>query len=76
MLTDRLKRPSRWFCFPKGSHSPVARDLVSEYYDGAVTVEGGWVGRGDDPYTLRRVGVHDDMTSTSALFAWRLALLP
>jgi peptidoglycan/xylan/chitin deacetylase (PgdA/CDA1 family) len=74
-LSDRLAHPSRWFCFPKGSHSDLACQIVAEYYDGAVLVESGWVSRGDDAYRLRRIGVHDDVTRTPSLFAWRLARL-
>ena len=75
VLTERLRRPSRWFCFPKGSYNAEARAIVSEYYEGAVTVHNGWVSRGDDTYTLRRIGIHDDVSSTQSLFAWRLARL-
>ena len=74
-LGERLTRPSCWFCFPKGSHSDVARRLASQYYAGAVTTEPGWVSRGDDPYRIQRINMHDDMTCTTALFAWKLALL-
>jgi len=48
---------------------------VSEYYDGAVLVENGYVARGDDAYRLRRIGIHDDVSRTPSLFAWRLARL-
>jgi peptidoglycan/xylan/chitin deacetylase (PgdA/CDA1 family) len=74
-LAERLVRPSRWFSFPKGSHSDEACRLASAYYAGAVTTEPGWVSKGDDPYRIRRINMHDDMTRTTALFAWKLALL-
>jgi peptidoglycan/xylan/chitin deacetylase (PgdA/CDA1 family) len=74
-LQQRLSRMSEWFCFPKGSYSPQAVELVKEYYEGAVTTDPGWVALGDDPLRLRRIGVHDDMSWTTPLFAWRLALL-
>lgn len=74
-LAERLAHPSRWFCFPKGSHSDTACQIVSEYYAGAVLVENGYVARGDDAYRLRRIGIHDDVSRTPSLFAWRLARL-
>ena len=74
-INARLARPSRWFCFPKGSHNDAACRMAGEYYAGAVTVENGWVSRGDDPYRVRRIGIHDDVSRTPALFAWRLARL-
>ena len=74
-LSDRVTHPSRWFCFPRGSHSDLACRIAAEYYDGAVLVENGWVSRGDDAHRLRRIGIHDDVARTPALFAWRLARL-
>ena len=74
-LAERLHRPSSWFCFPKGSHSDEACRIASEVYAGAVTTEPGWVSRGDDPYRIRRINMHDDMTRTTPLFAWKIALL-
>jgi peptidoglycan/xylan/chitin deacetylase (PgdA/CDA1 family) len=74
-LDGRLKRPSGWFCFPKGSHNKEACDLVREYYSGAVTTVPGWVAKGDDPSSLRRIGIHEDMTATAGLLSWRLAQL-
>jgi peptidoglycan/xylan/chitin deacetylase (PgdA/CDA1 family) len=75
VLDGRLRRPSSWFCFPKGSHSDEACDLVRHYYSGAVTTVPGWVSMGDDPTRLRRIGIHEDMTATASLFSWRLAQL-
>jgi peptidoglycan/xylan/chitin deacetylase (PgdA/CDA1 family) len=74
-LEERLARMSEWFCFPKGSYNRQAVELVGEHYAGAVTVDSGWVSPGDDPRRLRRIGVHDDMSWTTPLFAWRLASL-
>lgn len=74
-LQQRLARPSRWFCFPKGSHNDTACALVSEYYDGALVTTRGWVSRSDDRFRVRRIAMHEDVSRTPPLFAWRLALL-
>ena len=74
-LVARLERPSRWFCFPKGSHSDIACSIAREYYAGALTTEPGWVSHGDDPFRLRRINMHEDMTRSAPLFAWKIALL-
>jgi peptidoglycan/xylan/chitin deacetylase (PgdA/CDA1 family) len=70
-----VQRPSRWFCFPKGSHTREACDLVRQFYDGAVTVRRGWVDRKDDRFTLKRVGVHNDVAGTAAMLASRITFL-
>jgi len=74
-IFSRLRSPSKWFCYPKGSYNPRVRSLASQYYRGAVTTRTGWVQRRDDPFTVHRIGVHEDVSWTTPLFAWRLALL-
>jgi len=74
-LARYVQRPSRWFCFPKGSHNRAACDLAREFYDGAVTVRKGWVDRHDDRFTLRRVGIHNDVAETAAMLASRITFL-
>jgi peptidoglycan/xylan/chitin deacetylase (PgdA/CDA1 family) len=74
-LARYVRRPSRWFCFPKGSHNREACDLARQFYDGAVTVRKGWVDRHDDRFTVKRVGVHNDVAETAALLASRITFL-
>ena len=42
-------------------------------YDMAVTTNKGWNSSNSDPFTLKRIGIHNDMTSTEAMFACRIA---
>lgn len=74
-LARYVKRPSRWFCFPKGSHSEEACQLARQFYDGAVTVRRGLVGKHDDRFTLKRVGIHNDVAITAAMLAMRITYL-
>ena len=74
-LARYVQRPSRWFCFPKGSHNREACDLARQFYDGAVTVRKGWVDRHDDRFTVKRVGVHNDVAESPALLASRITFL-
>ena len=74
-LERYVRRPSRWFCFPKGSHNREACDLARQFYDGAVTVRKGWVDRHDDRFTVKRVGVHNDVAETAAMLASRITFL-
>jgi peptidoglycan/xylan/chitin deacetylase (PgdA/CDA1 family) len=63
------------FCYPNGDHSPiVVRCVESAGYSAALTTDPGWEGRSDSHlFRLKRIGVHNDMTSTDALFAFHLA---
>jgi len=72
-LQHRLKRPSDWFCYPKGLHCPATRRLAQEYYAGAVTASGGVVSRGDDVYLLNRIALHNDVSYTVPLLTSRIA---
>lgn len=74
-LDRYVKRPSRWFCFPKGSHNEEACELARQFYDGAVTVRRGWVNKHDDRFTVKRVGIHNDVAGTSAMLASRITFL-
>lgn len=74
-LAQYVKRPSRWFCFPKGSHNTEACELARQFYEGAVTVRRGLVGKHDDRFTVNRVGVHNDVAGTAAMLASRITFL-
>lgn len=57
-LAAELDAPVGLFAYPAGDHSEDAVELVAEAgYLGAFTTESGAVRAGDNPFTLRRVGV-------------------
>jgi peptidoglycan/xylan/chitin deacetylase (PgdA/CDA1 family) len=62
------------FCYPNGELCPEALGLVRDTYATAVTTEHGWNGVRLDPHLIRRVGVHEDISSRPAAFLARLAL--
>lgn len=72
-LQERLGMAPRTFCYPNGDHSPAAVALVRRHYLGAVTTQDGWNAPGSDRHLLRRVGVHEDVSSNSTAFIARLA---
>lgn len=74
-LGKHVSAPSRWFCYPKGFHDERVRALASRYYAAAVTTERAAVCRDADRFQIPRVGVHDDIASTTAMFALRLSML-
>jgi peptidoglycan/xylan/chitin deacetylase (PgdA/CDA1 family) len=69
-LFERVGQEIDLFCYPNGEISPEALDCVRRHYLGAVTTRGGWHLAGGDPYLIRRIGLHEDMSdSREALLA-------
>ncbi len=60
------------FCYPNGETSPQAIDLVRRHYLGAVTTEKGWHNVSGDRHLIRRIGVHEDVSSSREAFFERL----
>lgn len=61
------------FCYPNGNYSERLSAMVREAgYHLAVTTHNGWNHGGANPYTLKRISVHQDMTATQAMFASRI----
>ncbi len=56
------------FCYPNGGVTQAISKIVKNtgYYC-ALTTKRGWNNRECDRYTLRRIGMHQDMSSTEAL---------
>jgi len=63
------------FCYPNGNYSPtVIRCVESAGYCAATTTEPGWEdGNTSQLFRLKRIGVHNDLTCSDALFAFHLA---
>lgn len=74
-LRQQLRKPSGWFCYPKGAYDERSLRIAKELYAAAVSVDEGPVARNDDRHRLRRIGIHHDVTRTTGLFACRLVSL-
>lgn len=62
------------FCYPNGNHNTQIAEMIKDSgYNLAVTTKNGWNEFGANPFTLKRIGIHQDMTSTEAMFACRIA---
>lgn len=62
------------FCYPNGGYSTHIASLVKDTgYSNAVTTIDGWNSYKSDKFSLKRVGIHQDMTSNSALMMARIA---
>ena len=62
------------FCYPNGNFTEdIASMVKSAGYHLAVTTINSWNPLDHDRYSLKRIGIHNDMTSTTSLFASRIA---
>lgn len=63
------------FCYPNGNYSStVMRCVEAAGYCAATTTEPGWeVPDTSRMFRLKRVGIHNDLTSSDSLFAFHLA---
>lgn len=61
------------FCYPNGNYSSEIAELVIKAgYQLSVTTESGWNSLESDTFTLKRVSMHQDISSTNPLFLYRL----
>ncbi len=62
------------FAYPNGNWSPaVAKQVAARGFRVAFTTEPGSVSAGDEPFSLRRINIHEDVTNSPSLFIARLA---
>jgi len=69
-------RECRVFAYPFGHHTAETADLAREIFRASVIVGGGWWAENADPARIPRIAMHEDMSSTTALFTARLAASP
>ena len=64
------------FCYPNGNYSDsIIRLVEGAGYDLAVTTKNGWNTTNTNRFRLKRIGIHQDMTSTLPLFFCKIASL-
>lgn len=62
------------FCYPNGNYSERIADMVRETgYSLALSTVEGWNYWKANPFTLKRICAHEDMTNTEALYKCRIA---
>ena len=65
ILERQLRQTIPLFCYPNGDCSQRAYAAVTAAYEGAVTTNRGWNAPGLDPYAVRRIAVHGDVSATA-----------
>lgn len=73
LLEARVGRPVELFCYPNGDIQPQAEALVRQHYRGALTTSTGWHRLGEDPFRIKRIGVHQDIAYDETSFLSRLS---
>jgi peptidoglycan/xylan/chitin deacetylase (PgdA/CDA1 family) len=73
VLQERLAPSIPTFSYPNGSWTPAVAETVQRAgFRLAFTTDTGIVSVADDPYTLRRVNINEDVTRTVPMFAARV----
>lgn len=72
-LQELCGQPIDVFCYPNGETSPAAVALCRQHYVGAVTTKRGWHSASRDPHLVRRIELHDDISSTPDAFLSRVS---
>lgn len=72
-IEQQLGREIRLFCYPNGDYTEPVRAMVQKAgYATAVTTTPGTVRADSDPWTLPRVGLHEDISRTRSQLELRL----
>lgn len=75
LIAEKVVEPSFIpFCYPNGNFNDKIAGMVKEAgYSLAVTTAKGWNRFNSDLFTLKRIGIHQDISSTEAMFGCRVA---
>jgi len=69
IIEGKIRKSVHAFSYPNGNHDPVVRKCVDECgYEIAFGTNRGFARAEDDPMSLKRVNVHDDVTRDVPMF--------
>ena len=72
-IESRLDKEIYEFCYPNGdADGRIASIVKNSSYNFAFTTVPGSITYNDDPFMLKRIGMHEDMSNSTGLFACRL----
>lgn len=61
------------FCYPNGNYSQVIVNMVKDVgYSSAVSCDSGWNTINSNMFILKRISLHQDISLTDSLFAYRI----
>ena len=75
LIDEKIVSPSFIpFCYPSGGfNNLLAKEVQKARYNCAVTTVRGWNVPSSDKFTLRRIGVHEDISGVKSLFIARIS---
>ena len=74
ILSEQIGVPVTLFSYPNGNYnSKVMTMLKAQGFEIAVTTQSGPINKSDNLLALRRFMIHNDMTNTIPMLAYRLA---
>jgi peptidoglycan/xylan/chitin deacetylase (PgdA/CDA1 family) len=74
LLESKLEQKINLFCFPNGDYNQSALDMVKTTYKAAVTTQKGIVSNNNfSLHELKRIGLHQEVSSTRRDFGARLS---
>lgn len=74
LLEAKLSQKINLFCFPNGDYNQAALDIVKSTYRAAVTTQKGIVSNNNfSLHELKRIGLHQEVSSTKRDFGARLS---
>ncbi len=67
------KKDNIIFCYPNGCFDEeIVSSVKAHGYCAAVTTQLGWNDAGSDEFSLKRIGIHEDISDSESLFLYRL----
>ena len=74
LIAEQVADPSCIpFCYPNGNYNDKIASMVKESgYAMALTTKQGWNNKHSDSFQFRRIGIHQDITSTEAMYGFRI----
>jgi peptidoglycan/xylan/chitin deacetylase (PgdA/CDA1 family) len=74
LLSERVVKDDISFCYPNGNYTSKIATLVSKSgFASAMTCDPGWNIAGDNSFVLKRINLHQDISSRNSLLAYHLA---
>ena len=72
-IEDRLGAAAELFSYPNGNFTPALKEILRRCgFKGAVTTRRAWIGKDSDLFEIPRIGIHQDVGCSPALFKARL----
>lgn len=73
IIKDKTGCTANIFCYPNGDYTAETLQLVKGHYIAACSTVKGWNAGNINPYLLKRIGVHEDISNSKTSFLARIS---